>query len=131
MSHNEMHLQAACKRTLEARYSHIGACWHHSPNEGKRSSFTGHTLQQMGMRRGWPDLEIMYPAQGFHGLFVEFKFGKGRQSKEQRDIQAILEKNGYRYAVVTSHLEFLDLCHEYLGPESDPDLETLRRILSE
>lgn len=50
-----------------------GTLYHHSPNEGKRSTVSGKILNSMGMRKGFPDLEILEPKGDIHGLFIELK----------------------------------------------------------
>lgn len=117
-------------RILEFRYAHLKGCWHHSPGEGKRSQFQGALLKKMGMTPGWPDLEIMVQHDGCPGLFIEFKTAKGRQSPEQKKVQKALEAQGYRYEIVRSEEQFVKIIHEYLGPERDPDRETLLRMLN-
>lgn len=42
-------------------------------NEGKRSEAQGWHLKMMGLRPGVSDLLIYYPANGFHGLWIEMK----------------------------------------------------------
>ncbi len=37
------------------------AVCHHSPNEGKRSKFERFLMKLMGVKRGFPDLQIFYP----------------------------------------------------------------------
>lgn len=129
MRHQESDLQKRCVLTLQRRYSQFEGSWNHSPNEGKRTEFQGAILKAMGMRRGWPDLEIMVARQGYHGLFIEFKSLKGSASKDQKEVRKTLEEQGYRYELVKSHSQFLDIVHDYLGPETDPDIEVLKRIL--
>lgn len=78
------------------------------------------------MTAGWPDLEVLADDGPF---FIEFKTAKGRQSPEQKAVQEALEAAGYKYYIVRSVEEFAEICHRHLGPERDPDLETLRKIL--
>ena len=67
------------------------------------------------MRSGWPDLEIMHPSGGYHGLFIEFKSDGGRLSKEQKTILAELERQGYKTAVIKDIDEFISVVDEYIG----------------
>lgn len=129
MRHQESDLQKRCVTLLKYRYTRYMGAWNHSPNEGKRTEFQGSVLRAMGMQKGWPDLEIMVPSQGYHGLFIEFKTVTGRASKDQKEVRKILEGLGYRYEIVRTYEEFEQIVHEYLGPEEDPDIEVLRRML--
>lgn len=71
----------------------------HVPNEGKRSKAYGAKLQQMGMRKGFPDLLILEARGGFHGLAIEMKYGKGTASEAQKLWLELLRMKGYACAV--------------------------------
>jgi|SRR5579863_3820821 len=51
-------------------------------NEGKRSESQGWNLKMMGLRPGVSDLLIYYPANGFHGLWVEMKQARNYSPSE-------------------------------------------------
>lgn len=56
---------------------------------------------QMGYTAGFPDLILLCPKGGFHGLFMELKNGsKGKVSENQRQIMDELIKQGYAGGVV-------------------------------
>lgn len=125
MSYDEMKLQIRCVTFLTYRYSDL--IWNHSPNEGKRSDRAGNTLKQMGMQKGWPDLEIISRDKT---VFIEFKTTKGRQSESQKRIQLMLEKLGIAYYLCRTYQDFIEICHKEFGPEKDPDIERLKEILN-
>jgi hypothetical protein len=52
--------------------------------------------------QGWPDFTFAY-----HGFPIawECKIGRNKQTKEQADLQKLLEWNGWQYAVVKSLLQ--------------------------
>lgn len=112
-SYPEQHLQMMCVEYLFWQYNDI--LYHHSPNEAKRDLKMGDKLKKMGMRKGWPDLEIMHPSGGYYGLFIEFKSEKGSTSKEQKAILAELERQGYKVAVIKDIDEFISVVDEYIG----------------
>lgn len=68
----------------------------------------------MGVRAGFPDLILCIARHGYHGLFVELKTEKGRQSDHQKYYQYVLEEQGYRYEVVRSIEDFQTILNEYL-----------------
>ena len=51
--------------------------WHHSPNEGKRSSYERFLMAKLGTKAGFPDLAIYNPCtlDGVHyvGMAIELK----------------------------------------------------------
>ena len=70
---------------------------HHIPNEGIRTN--GPVLKAAGMKAGVPDLSLPVPRRGFHGLYIEMKFGKGKTTKAQEEFMALLREQGYKTAV--------------------------------
>lgn len=69
---------------------------HHSPNEGIRRVQYRRKLSRMGLRPGWPDLQIVSPPTHYlpdqrpTGIYIELKAPKGRLSEAQRDVIARL-----------------------------------------
>ena len=58
------------------------AVWTTFPAGEYRTKATGGRLKGMGLKRGWPDLQILYAGR-LHGL--ELKTRKGRLSPEQAE----------------------------------------------
>lgn len=71
----------------------------HIPNEGKRSAAYAAQMKRAGLRKGFPDLFVPLAREGFHGLFIELKYGRGKTSPEQEEWLALLSLNGYRAVV--------------------------------
>ena len=72
----------------------------HIANEGKRTARYGAELKRMGMRKGFPDMFILYAKNGFHGLFIELKKDvTSKPTKEQVQWISKLNAAGY-YATV-------------------------------
>ena len=126
MRHDEDDLQMWCVTYLTYRYSHL--VWNHSPNEGERTAKQGAKLKKMGMRRGWPDLDIY---DGDKVVHVEFKTPTGRQRPEQKAVQELIEKQGGTYLICRTREQFQEICRGHFGEERDPDAERLREILSQ
>lgn len=84
------------------------------PNEGLRNPITGALLKRMGMVKGIPDYFFFYPLGGYHGLFIEFKYGNKKQTKEQKQFFEKAQDIGYKCIVVYSAKEAIDAIKEYL-----------------
>jgi hypothetical protein len=67
------------------------------PNGGNRSPITGAILKAEGVRAGVADLFLMEASGEFHGLWIEVKLPKGRQSDKQKEFEKIATERGYKY----------------------------------
>ena len=70
-----------------------------NPLGGKRAWKTGKMLKAEGARAGIPDLTLAVPSRGFHGMFIEMKFGRNTVTARQRDWIEKLRGHGYYCAV--------------------------------
>lgn len=70
---------------------------YHVPNEGKRTN--GGILKAAGLKSGVPDICLPVAKNGFHGLYIELKFGKNKATKAQEEYMAMLETQRYKTAV--------------------------------
>lgn len=93
---------------------------HHIPNEGKRTN--GDILKAAGMKKGVPDLCLPVPRQGFHGLYIEMKFKKGRTTEEQKAFMKALQEQGYKVAVSYGAEEAREVIRHYLARAEGFDL---------
>ena len=71
----------------------------HIHNEGKRSLSYAARMKRMGLRSGFPDLLVPLARGGYHGLFIEMKYGKNKTTKEQKEWLERLSAEGYACAV--------------------------------
>ena len=71
---------------------------------GKWYSPVGKKLKASGVKRGIPDLCLPFPSRGYHGLWLEMKFGKNKPTKEQLWWIAKLKEQGY-FVVVPYSME--------------------------
>lgn len=88
---------------------------HHSPNGGKRSESEAARFKAMGTRKGFPDLILALPCNGYHGAFFELKSEKGKLSKEQEVYLALLKKQGYKTFETRSYDDFDNQLKEYFN----------------
>ncbi len=68
------------------------------PIEGFRHIKTAILLKRKGARDGYPDLQLLYPSNGYHGLLIELKRLKPRKgvlSPNQKVWIARLRDAGY------------------------------------
>ena len=100
---------------------------HHIPNEGRRTN--GPVLKAAGMKAGVPDLSLPVPRRGFHGLYIEMKFGSGKQTQAQKDIMELLRQQGYKVAVAHSAEAAREIIRHYLAPAQGFDLVNCEHAL--
>ena len=112
MRHLESSLQIHCVRWF--RYEHPDLVLFSIPNGGKRSAITAKIMKSEGQMSGVADLFLMYPHNGYHGLWIEMKTDKGRQSDNQKNFQERAEFFGYKYTIAHSFEEFIKIVTDYL-----------------
>lgn len=87
-------------------------------SSGGRFSLQAAKLKAEGLRPGVPDLMLMIPAKGYHGLFIELKRcrkGLSRVRPEQLIWQERLQEQGYRSEICYGAQEAIDLIKDYLA----------------
>ena len=68
----------------------------HSPQGAAKSRFQAAAMRRAGARAGWPDLDVrLVTPSGPHGVLLELKVGKGRESAEQKARRLRLVAAGY------------------------------------
>lgn len=112
MKQIEHHLQVNCATWFRLQYPRL--VLFAIPNGGARSVITGAMLKAEGVMAGVADLFLMFPVKQFHGLFIEMKTDKGRQSESQKEFQTLAESNGYKYVVCRSFEDFKNEILTYL-----------------
>ncbi len=109
----EDRLQSQCVKWLRLQYPNelIFAI----PNGGTRNILEAVKLKQTGVLSGVADVFIALPNGKYHGLFVEFKVGKNKQTTTQREFEKIIKSKGYEYKVAYSLDEFIDIVTIYIN----------------
>lgn len=94
--------------------------WLHSiPNGGARDKVTAARLKAEGVRSGVAD--VLLPVGVYegshvrHGLYIEMKAGKGKQSAEQIDFQRHCDRFGYKYVVCYDWVSASEAIKTYLS----------------
>ena len=67
------------------------------PNGGHRNKATAGKLKAEGVRAGVPDLMLLYPRHGYHGLVIELKVGHNVATREQNEWLTLVESGGILY----------------------------------
>lgn len=129
MKHKESSLQQRCIGHFRKLWPEYDILYFAVPNGMKLSASQARIAKAEGLTKGVSDTLLMIPAQGYHGLAIEFKreekdydidgnvtvCERTYQDKEQKEWQARVEGQGYLYKVVRSREEFDELIDWYLG----------------
>lgn len=111
--HVESNIQSSCVRWF--RYQYPQYLLAAIPNGGRRDLRTGAIMKREGALAGMPDLLLLHPAGGYHGMAIEMKTDVGRQSEAQKEIEKKMKDEGYLYVVVRSFDEFVGVIEKYIS----------------
>ena len=135
MVSRESIVQQGAVKWFNLQYPQYRGLLVHIPNEGRRTikvingrpvCVGGAKLKAEGMVKGAADLVLFVPNKFFHGLCLEtkvelFNYSTGKekktktyQSPEQKEWQALVESQGYRYEVYRNIDEFRKIVLEYM-----------------
>ena len=114
MRNIESRLQIACVKWFRLQYPRKANLLNSVPNGGARSAITGAIIKAEGAVRGVADLELNIAKGGWHGLKIEMKTAKGRQSIYQKNWQRLVEAQGYKYIIARSIEEFMEQVTDYM-----------------
>lgn len=89
------------------------------PNGGKRSIYVARKMKAEGVMPGVPDLHLPVARRGYAGLWIEMKFGKNKQTEEQRRWFVQLSEQGHLCSVCYSSDEAIKLLSWYVGLNED------------
>lgn len=85
------------------------------PNEGIRTGIQLFIMCKAGLTPGVPDVFCAIPNKNYHGLFIEFKYGKNKLSPSQSRMIPLLEAMGYQCNVCYSADEAISVFKDYLS----------------
>ena len=89
----------------------------HIPNGGWRHKATAGRLKAEGAKPGVPDVFLPVPRSGYHGLWIEMKYGRNKPTKRQALWIDALQRHGYFVRVCYSAEEAKAVICAYLGRE--------------
>lgn len=84
------------------------------PNGGRRDAITGRRLKEEGVLAGVSDLIFLKRNRYYGALLIETKTRKGTQRDSQKEWESKITADGYKYIVVRSLDEFIDVVEDYL-----------------
>ena len=110
-------LQAECVLWANNTYKEL-RFWGimHIPNGGIRTKFDQRKSKAMGIRKGFPDLQIILPSGKI--FYIEMKRLKGVQGEKQKECQAWLEKRGLEYYLIDNREDFEALINRKMNPNT-------------
>lgn len=114
MRHNESIIQQNCVKWFRLQFPQLAILLFAVPNGGLRRKVEAAIMKAEGMTAGVSDLILLVPSKGYHGLCIEMKTEKGRQTDSQKQWQKHVEKFGYKYVICRSFDEFRTETLEYL-----------------
>lgn len=107
-------IQEACVTWFRYNHYKYVDLLFHVPNGGYRTKRTAALMKREGVVAGVADLLLLVPNDTAHGLCVEVKTAKGRQTERQKLWQQAVIAQGYEYHVVRSLDEFIAVVDGYL-----------------
>ena len=126
MRRPEHNLQSACVRWFRLQHPALARLYIAVPNGVPLGRASSHQFLAEGLTRGVADTLLLVARGSWHGLAIEFKteeiiYKGGRkttnrtyQTPEQKEWQALVEAQGWRYEVVRTPEQFITLINEYL-----------------
>jgi hypothetical protein len=94
----------------------------HVPNGGKRDVATGALMKKLGVKKGFPDMQLCVPRRGCHSLAIELKRRKETHpiiTNEQRKWIRFLNEQGWHAVVCYGAEEAANVIEWYLGNDSE------------
>lgn len=101
-------------RIFENRYPELKMIYH-IPNGGSRNRLEAANLKRQGVKAGVPDLCLPVPKDGYHGLYIEMKYGKNKPTDNQEEWMERLRQYGYRTVVCYGADEARETIKQYIG----------------
>ena len=114
----EGRIQAECFSWFWNNFPQYRRLLFHVPNENARSDsniIQGAIRKSLGVVSGVSDLLFLVARGRYHGLCIEMKDEKGQQKPAQKEWQATVEAQGYKYEICRSLSQFQSIMTLYLS----------------
>lgn len=112
MNKTEARLQQECYMHFNNTYPRLRSLYFKIKNEGT-NKITGALDKATGIIPGVADSLLLLPFES--PIFIEFKTKEGRQSESQKKWEGIITAHGYKYYIIRTLEEFIELCKIYLS----------------
>ena len=118
MKDNEHKQQVALFKWLRLQHPKAYALTFAVPNGANTGQRQGAYMKAEGLKSGVPDIMMMVPGGGFHGLCIEYKTEKGRPSPAQLEWLDKLGGAGYMAAMCKGLDAAMETINSYLKLDS-------------
>lgn len=115
MKNYESDLQMLCIQWFRYSYPKYRMLLFSIPNGGKRNLSTAIRMKREGVISGVSDLFLSIPRHGFHGFYIEMKYGKNKLSENQEAFFQEARMHGYKCELINSLDNFIDQINNYLN----------------
>ena len=116
-AHREHDIQSSCVLYFRLQYPQYRLNLFAVPNGTYKKAVAQRIFKEEGLLSGVSDLILLLPKGIYHGLLIEMKAEKGKQSPTQKQWQQHIEQFGYKYVVCYSLDDFIKEIKMYLNNE--------------
>lgn len=124
-SNDEQSIQIAANKLWKTKYPKIWRCFFMIKNDGQKNktittkngkeiSIAAIRDKAMGLLSGVADCYLSIPNAHYHGMYIEFKTGTGKQSDNQKKFEGLASRLGYKYVILRSVTEFDVVLNDYM-----------------
>ena len=92
---------------------------YHIPNGGKRNKVEAARLKLQGVKAGVSDLFLPAAIGGYHGLYIEMKYGKNKPTEAQLEFMHDMSAAGYCCKVAYGAQQAISYLQQYLAGTID------------
>lgn len=114
MKRDEGYLQSECVKWFRLQYPKFDKLLFAVPNGGSRNLIEAKKLKGQGVVAGVSDLILFVQSWGYGALCIEMKFGKNKQTDNQKEWQKAVEEQGYKYVLCRTVDEFINEVKHYM-----------------
>lgn len=115
MCYNEHEVQRNFFIELEARGIPERSVIHAIPNGSFRTKKTAARLKAEGVRAGVLDVFVPVARCGYHGLYIEFKYGTNKMTEEQNTFASRVQRQNYDVRIFYNGKTAANYLQQYLN----------------